>query len=108
MKLLDAARPRGALFQTGSSPGWPWRSLPALALALAAASVLAMLMAFHAVMRGAVEQAQARQQVLAADAEAKGRCKALRGLRASGACLSLLKVAAAPQALNLETGLPVN
>lgn len=107
--MLDAAPSSGALFQAGSRPGRSWRSFSALALATV--SVLGMLMAFHAVMRGAVEQARLRQQAMAAHAEATWQCKTLRGLHASGACLSQLNGAAPAkamlQALNLETGQPV-
>lgn len=91
------------------SAGHVWSSL--WALVLATVSVLGMLMAFHAVMRGAVEQARARHQAQAVHAEATWRCKDLHNPRARGPCLSLLKpstpVELIVQALNLETGLPV-
>ena len=107
--MLDAQASTGTTFGGGSVSGRSWKSLSAWALATV--SVLGMLLAFHAVMRGAVEQAQARHQAQAAHAEATRRCKSLHSLRARGSCLSQLNssspVEAIVQALNLETGLPV-
>jgi hypothetical protein len=107
--MFDAYPSTGATFQAEFAPARSWKSVCALALGTVA--VLGMLMAFHAVMRGAVQQAQARQQTLAAHAEATWRCKTLRGLCGSGTCLSKLNAAAPAevmvQALNLEAGLPV-
>ncbi len=109
MKNPAAQASTGAPFLGRPTPVL-WKTL--LTAALASLSILGMLLAFHAVMRGAVQRAESRQQALAAHAEATWQCKALRGPRARGSCLSLLNAAApavvVAQALNLETGLPVD
>jgi hypothetical protein len=64
------------------SPVWPGL--------LATLIVLGMLMAFHQVVRGAVQQGELRQQAIATHAAATWRCNALNGTAASGSCLSQL------------------
>jgi len=94
--------------QASLTRGW-WKTVAAWVLACLL--MLGMLLAFHAVMSGAVQQAASRQQTLAAHAEATWRCKTLRGVHASGTCLSQLNASAlaevSVQVLGLGSGLPV-
>jgi hypothetical protein len=61
------------------SPIWPGL--------LAALIILGMLLAFHQVVVGAVQQGELRHKVSAMQAEAAWRCNSLRGLDAIGSCL---------------------
>ena len=62
-----------------------WSSL------LLAAAVLALLLAFHQVVSGAVVQGESRRQATAALADATWRCKALRSGDDSRECLAQLQ-----------------
>jgi hypothetical protein len=108
MMMRDSLSSHDAPGQAQWTLGW-WKTVSAWTLACL--TMLGMLLAFHAVMRGAVQQAEARQQTLASHAEATWRCKNLSGLRAGGTCLSQLKVLAPGEVtvrnLNQETGVPV-
>jgi len=65
------------------SPVWPG--------ILAAIAVVGLLLAFHQVVSGAVQQGELRRKATAAYAEAAWRCNALRGVRAvRESCLSQL------------------
>jgi hypothetical protein len=68
------------------SPVWPGL--------LAALIIFGMLLAFHQVVREAVQQSESRHQATASLAEATWRCKLLRGVDASGSCLLQLNLAA--------------
>lgn len=68
------------------SPIWPG--------ILAALIILGMLLAFHQVVVGAVQQGELRHKATAMQAEAAWRCNSLRGLDASGSCLLQLNLAA--------------
>ena len=59
---------------------------------LLAAAVLALLLAFHQVVSGAVVQGESRRQATAALADATWRCKALRSGDDSRDCLVQLQV----------------
>lgn len=67
-----------------SRPVWP-----AIAAALA---ILALLLAFQQVIRGAVQRGELRRQTVAVQAAATWRCKALRSLLLRTSCLSQLNV----------------
>jgi hypothetical protein len=70
-----------------------WQRLPAEARSplwpalLAALLVLGMLLAFHQVVLGVVQQSELRHKASAMQAEATWRCRALPGLDASSNCL---------------------
>lgn len=106
MTMVNDQPTAGGTFPDESAFGRLWKPLAAWALSFV--TVLGMLLAFHAVTRGAVLQAQMRQQAVAAHAEAKWRCKDLRSIHASGECLLQLNTTAQPKAqvhaLNLESG----
>ena len=55
---------------------------------LATTAVLALLLAFHQVVQGAVQQGESRRQAAAALADATWRCKALRGVDHARDCLN--------------------
>ncbi len=61
---------------------------------LATVVTLGMLMAFHAVVRGAVQSAESRHKALAVQAGAVQRCKMLRDLPARSSCLQQADVVA--------------
>ena len=94
-----------------------WQGLSAGVRALtwtgvgAALMALCMLLAFHQVVRGAVQQSESRQKDMALQAEASSRCKALRGPRAVVVCLSQLKATVFDpppmQAEYIATGAPL-
>jgi hypothetical protein len=108
MVMRGFRSPHDVPVQAALTRGW-WKTVAAWALACLL--MLGMLLAFHAVMSGAVQQAASRQQTLAAHAEATWRCKTLRGLHASVTCLSQLNASApaevSVQVLSLGNGLPV-
>lgn len=70
-----------------------WQRLPAGARSplwpgiLAALIIFGMLLAFHQVVLGVVQQSELRHKASAMHAEATWRCHALRGPDASGSCL---------------------
>lgn len=70
-----------------------WQRLPAGAHSplwpgiVAALVIFGMLLAFHQVVLGVVQQSELRHQASAMQAKATWRCQALRGLEASGNCL---------------------
>lgn len=64
------------------TPVWP--------IILGSLTILGMLMAFHQVVHGAVQQGELRHKTNALHAEATGRCKILPGRDASDGCLSQL------------------
>ncbi len=68
------------------SPVWPGL--------LAALIIFGMLLAFHQVVREAVQQSESRHQAAASLAEATWRCKLSRDVEASGSCLLQLNLAA--------------
>ena len=78
---------------------WWWRQLPTVARApilpriLAALLILGMLLAFHQVVSGAVQQSELRAKATAMQAAATWRCRTLRGLGASQSCLLQLNLA---------------
>ncbi len=80
------------------SPVWPGL--------LATLAMLALLLAFHQVVRGAVEQGDLRRAATAARSDAAWRCNALGGLVKREACLLQLGTPrpgeASLQALSLE------
>ncbi len=63
----------------GHSPVWPvfWAAL----------IILGMLLAFHQLVRGAVQQSESRHKAVAMRAEAAWRCNSLKGRDATGSCL---------------------
>ena len=61
-----------------------------LAMALAACTLVGLLIVFVQVLLGAVAQGDLRRRNDAAVADATWRCKALRGVAASAACLASL------------------
>lgn len=67
------------------SPVWPGL--------LAVLIIFGMLLAFHQVVREAVQQSESRHQAAASLAEATWRCKLLRGVNASGSCRLQLNLA---------------
>lgn len=67
------------------SPAWP--------VILATLIILGMLLAFHQVVRGAVQQSELRHKTAAMHAEVTWRCKILRDLSESESCLSQLNAA---------------
>jgi hypothetical protein len=78
---------------------WWWHQLPTAVRApiwpsiLAALLILGMLLAFHQVVSGAVEQSELRAKATAMQAAATWRCRTLRGLGASQSCLLQLNLA---------------
>ena len=76
-----------------------WRHLPAevrapiLPTILAGLLILGMLLAFHQVVSGAVEQSELRHKATAMQAAATWRCRTLGGLGASQSCLLQLNLA---------------
>ena len=64
------------------SPVWP--------ATLATLVIVGMLLAFHQVVSGAVQQGEMRRKTTAMHVEANWRCGAARGLRASDDCLQRL------------------
>lgn len=70
-----------------------WQRLPAAVRSpvwpgiLSALIILGMLLTFHQVVRGVVQQSELRHQATAQRAEATWRCRALPGLQASRTCL---------------------
>ena len=56
--------------------------------------IIGLLLTFHQVVLGAVQQGELRRQATATHAEATWRCNALQGLRASDTCLMQLNAAA--------------
>jgi hypothetical protein len=75
--------------------GWPAsvRS-PLWSALLATLTILGLLLAFHQVVSGAVQQGELRHQASVLHSEATWRCKAMGSLRASESCLSQLKALA--------------
>lgn len=67
------------------APMWP--------TILALMGIVALLLTFHQVVLGAVEQGELRRQVTAIHVEATWRCNALEGLRARDTCLTQLNAA---------------
>lgn len=65
------------------SPIWP--------AMLGGLMILSLLLAFHQVVQGAVEQGELRHKATAVHAEATWRCNILPGLGASDNCLSQLR-----------------
>jgi len=61
------------------APGWP--------VILATLVILGMLLAFHQVVRGAVQQSEVRHKAAHMHAEVTWRCKILRDLSESESCL---------------------
>jgi hypothetical protein len=61
------------------SPGWP--------VILATVTLLGMLLTFHQVVRGAVQQSESRHKAEAMRTEVTWRCNLLRDLRESESCL---------------------
>ena len=78
-----------SIFKISQGDGFGVRS-PVWSGLVATLIVLGMLMAFHQVVRGAVQQGELRQQAIATHAAATWRCNALNGTGASGSCLSQL------------------
>lgn len=76
-----------------------WHRLPAVArlqvwpVILATLIIVGMLLAFHQVVRGAVQQSELRHKTAAMHAEVTWRCKILRNLSESESCLSQLNAA---------------
>ena len=73
---------------------------------LATLGIIALLLTFHQVVLGAVEQGDLRRQVNATHVEATWRCNALQGLRASDACLTQLNSAAPGYATQQAANMP--
>jgi hypothetical protein len=73
------------------SPGWP--------VILATLVILGMLLAFHQVVRGAVQQSEVRHKAAHMHAEVTWRCKILRDLSESENCLLQLNAVATDETL---------
>jgi hypothetical protein len=88
-----------ALPEPVRSPAWP--------RALAALTVLFLLLAFHQVVSDAVRQGELLRMAAASHSEAVWRCGSLRGLRSREGCLAQLQTPppgeAAPVARNIAT-----
>ena len=67
------------------SPGWP--------VVLATVTLLGLLLTFHHVVRGAVQQSESRHKAEATHTEVTWRCNLLRDLRESESCLLQLNAA---------------
>lgn len=67
------------------SPGWP--------VMLATVTLLGLLLTFHQVVRGAVQQSESRHKAQAMHTEVTWRCNLLRDLRESESCLLQLNAA---------------
>jgi len=67
------------------SPGWP--------VILATLIILGLLLTFHQVVRGAVQQSELRHKAAAKHTEVTWRCKLLRDLSESESCLLQLNAA---------------
>lgn len=67
------------LSHEGRWPGWP--------LMMAVVVLLAMLLVFHYVVRGSLQQSELRHKAAAVHAEAIWRCNNLKGREVSGHCL---------------------
>ena len=86
-------------------PLW-WHGLPAAVRSpvwpgiLAALTILGMLLTFHQVVSGIVQQSEVRHKAIAMQAEATLRCNILRDLRASDNCLTQLNAAAHGDTVN--------
>lgn len=82
-----------------------WRGLPAGVRSpvwpgiLATLIIFGLLLAFHQVVTGAVQQSELRLKATAMRSEATWRCNTLRGLGASESCRSQLKALADGNAL---------
>jgi hypothetical protein len=63
---------------------------------VSALAVVALLVVFQHVVRGAVQQGELRRQAVAEQAEAMWRCKDLRSHRMRADCLSQLQASANP------------
>jgi hypothetical protein len=78
--------------------GW-WRRLPVALRSpvwpgiLVSLTILALLLAFHQIVRGGVQQGEMRRVAVAMYAEALWRCKALRGPGMRETCLAQLNEA---------------
>ncbi|HJW10259.1 MAG TPA: hypothetical protein VJ598_00645 [Albitalea sp.] len=62
-------------------------------LGIVSLTVVALLLAFHQVVRGGVQQGEMRRMAVATQAEALWRCKALRGAVLRESCLAQLNAA---------------
>lgn len=88
--------------------GW-WQTVvwaPLWAVILVIVVVGGLMLAFHGVVRGAVEQGEGRRLATAALTQATWRCNALRGQGASGACLAQLDATAALNAGPTQAAAP--
>ena len=79
---------------------------PLWAVILVVVVVGGLMLAFHGVVRGAVEQGEGRRVATAALTQATWRCNALRGPGASGACLAQLNAVAALNAGLIQAAAP--
>lgn len=73
------------------APGWP--------VIVATLAVLGMLLAFHHVVREALQQSELRHKAMALHAEAIGRCNNLQGREVSKTCLLQVNAEARQTAL---------
>jgi len=80
------------------SPVWPGL--------LASLAILGLLLAFHQVVSGAVQQGELRHKATAMHSEATWRCNTLRGLRASENCRSQLNAPTRSDALLQASDMP--
>ncbi len=100
-----------AAFQRGLQR-W-WYHLPAGARSpiwpglLASLTILGLLLAFHQVVSGAVQQSELRHKATAMHSEATWRCNTLPGLRASENCRSQLNALARTDALLQASDTPI-
>lgn len=86
-----------------SATGLRWPDALRLPLGHAAQALLAglgLLLAFHQVVLGAVEQGELRRKTAATQAEAAWRCNALSGARSREICLVLLNATTTPAAVS--------
>lgn len=92
---------------------WWWQQLPSAVRApiwpriLAALLILGMLLAFHQVVREAVQQSELRHKATAIQAAATWRCRTLGGLGASQSCLLQLNLATRDPMLQAQNTQPV-
>ena len=67
--------------------GWPWVRSAAWSRFAGTLAILGLVVTFHQVVRGAVQQGEVRRQATAAHAEAVWRCRTLRGQGVRVDCL---------------------